>query len=134
MLERKLETAGWFILLGNGNLTVQQAYDIYRKKDVIEKAFMKYKNQLGLKRLRIHTENRMRNKMFVAFIALTLVSSIHKVMKEKGLYKKMTMEKMFITLAKLKKVTVNGQDILRPLTKEQRDIFIAFGIPRPCVG
>jgi hypothetical protein len=52
-------------------------------------------------------------------------------MKEKGLYRKMTMEKMFITLSKLKKVTVNGQDILRPLTKEQRDIFIAFGFPRP---
>ena len=134
VLERKLETAGWFILLGNGKLTAQQAYDVYRKKDVIEKAFMKYKNLLGLKRLRIHTENRMRNKMFVAFIALTLVSFIHKVMKEKGLYRKMTMEKMFITLAKLKKVTVNGRDILRPLTKEQRDIFIAFGIPRPCVG
>jgi len=131
VLQRKLETAGWFILLGNGNLTAQQAYDIYRKKDVIEKAFMKYKNQLGLKRLRIHTEKRMRNKMFVAFIALTLVSFIHKVMKEKGLYRKMTMEKMFLTLAKMKKVTVNGQDILRPLTKEQRDIFIAFAIPRP---
>jgi len=134
VLGRKLETSGWFILLGNGNLTAQQAYDIYRKKDVVEKAFMKYKNQLGLKRLRIHTEKRMRNKMFVAFIALTLVSAIHKVMKEKRLYRKMTMEKMFITLAKLKKVTVNGQDIIRPLTKEQRDIFIAFGISRPCVG
>jgi len=131
VLKRRLETAGWFILLGNGNLTAQQAYDIYRKKDVIEKAFMKYKNQLGLKRLRIHSEKRMRNKMFVAFIALTLVSFIHKVMKEKGLYRKMTMEKMFLTLAKLKKVTINGQDILRPLTKEQRDIFIAFAIPRP---
>jgi len=35
---------------------------------------------------------------------------------------------------KLKKVTVNGRDIIRPLTKEQRDIFIAFGISRPCVG
>ena len=131
VLQRKLETAGWFIMLGNGNLTAQQAYDIYRKKDVIEKAFMKYKNQLGLKRLRIHSEKRMRNKMFVAFIALTLVSFIHKVMKEKGVYRNMTMEKMFITLSKLKKVTVNGQDILRPLTKEQRDIFIAFGISRP---
>jgi transposase len=134
VLERKLETAGWFVMLGNGKLTTQQAYDIYRKKDVIEKAFMKYKNQLGLKRLRIHTEKRMRNKMFVAFLALTLISFIHKVMKEKGLYRKMTMEKMFITLSKLKKVTVNGRDILRPLTKEQRDIFIAFGIPRPSVG
>jgi transposase len=121
-------------MLGNGNLTVQQAYDIYQKKDVVEKAFLKFKQQLGLKRLRIHTEERMRNKMFIAFIALALVSSMHKVMKEKGLYRKMTMEKMFITLSKLKKVTVNGRDILRPLTKEQRDIFIAFGIPRPCVG
>jgi transposase len=134
VLERRLQTSGWFVLLGNGNLTVQQAYDIYCKKDVIEKAFMKYKNQLGLRRLRIHTEERMRNKMFVAFMALTMLSSIHKVMKEKGLYRKMTMEKMLITLAKLKKVTVNGRDILRPLTKEQRDIFIAFGISRPCVG
>ncbi|MDR0495567.1 MAG: hypothetical protein LBG95_08090 [Treponema sp.] len=52
-------------------------------------------------------------------------------MKEKGLYRKMTMEKMFLTLANLKKVTVNGRDILRPLTKGQRDIFIAFAIPRP---
>jgi hypothetical protein len=134
VLERELMTAGWFVMLGNGNLTVQQAHDIYRKKDVVEKAFMKCKNQLGLKRLRIHTDERMRNKLFVSFVALTLVSSIHKVMKEKGLYRKMTMDKMFITLAKLKKVTVNGRDILRPLTKEQRDILIAFAIPRPCVG
>jgi len=66
----------------------------------------------------------MRNKMFIAFIALTLLSSIHKVMKEKGLYRKMTMEKMIITLAKLKKVTVNGQGILRPLVLEKIRIFI----------
>ena len=107
---------------------------IYSKRDVVEKAFMKYKNQLGLKRLRVHTEQRMRNKMFVAFIALTVVSYIHRVMKEKGLYRKMTMEKMFITLAKLKKVTINRRDILRPLTKAQQDIFKAFHVPRPSVG
>jgi len=134
VLENKLETAGWLVMLGNGNLTVQQAHDIYWKKDVVEKAFMKYKSQLGLKRLRVHSELRMRNKMFIAFIALTLVSFIHKIMKDKGLYRKMTMEKMFITLAKLKKVTVNGRGILRPLTKEQRDILKAFVIPLPSVG
>jgi hypothetical protein len=46
----------------------------------------------------------------------------------------MTMEKMFITLAKLKKVTINGRDILRPLTKTQQDIFKAFHVPSPSVG
>jgi hypothetical protein len=55
-------------------------------------------------------------------------------MKEKGLFRKMTMEKLFVTLAKLKKVTINGHDILRPLTKEQFDIFTAFSIPKPYVG
>ena len=134
VLEYELERAGWFVLLGNGNLTAQQAHDIYGKKDVVEKAFMKYKNQLGLKRLRIHNDERMKNKLFVAFIALTLLSFIHKVMKEKGLYRKMTMDKLFVTLAKLKKVTINGHGILRPLTKEQFDIFTAFAIPKPYVG
>ena len=133
-IEKSLETAGWLVILGNGNLTVQQVHDIYRKKDVVEKAFMKYKNLLGFKRLRVHGDQRMRNKLFVAFIALTLVSYIHKVMKEKDLYRKMTMEKMFITLSKLKKVTINGHHILRPITKEQKDIFTAFSIPCPFVG
>ena len=133
-IEHELETAGWLIILGNGKISAQKAHDIYRKKDVVEKAFMKYKNTLGLYRLRVHGDERMRNKLFVAFMALTLVSHIHKIMKEKNLYKKMTMDKMFITLSKLKKIAINGQNILRPLTKEQHEIFSAFSIQRPFVG
>jgi len=134
VIERELEMSGWLVILGNGKLTAQKAHDIYRKKDVVEKAFMKYKNLLGLQRLRVHSDERMRNKLFATFLALTLVSYIHKVMKEKNLYRKMTMEKMFITLSKLRKVTINGYDILRPTTKEQREIFSAFSIPQPLVG
>jgi hypothetical protein len=29
---------------------------------------------------------------------------------------------------------IDGHSILRPVTKEQRDIFAAFGIPPPSVG
>jgi len=133
-IELELETSGWLVILGNGKISVQKAHDIYRKKDVVEKAFMKYKNTLGLYRLRVHGDERMRNKLFVAFMALALVSHIHKIMKEKDLYKKMTMEKMFLTLSKLKKIAINGQNILRPLTKEQHEIFSAFSISRPFVG
>jgi transposase len=122
------------VMLGNGNLGIQEAHDIYRKKDVVEKAFMKYKNLLGLDRLRIHGDERMRNKLFVAFLSLVLVSHIHNVMKEKELYRKMTMEKLFITMSKLKIIAINGRNILRPLTKEQGEILKAFAIPRPLVG
>ena len=40
--------------------------------------------------------------MLVSFISLVLVSAIHKVMKEKGLYKRMTMDKLLMTLYRLK--------------------------------
>ena len=133
-IEKELEITGWLVLLGNGKITTQKAHDIYRKKDVVEKAFMKYKNILGLQRLRVHGDERMRNKLFVAFLSLTLISYIHKIMKEKDLYRKMTMEKLFMIMSKLKKTAINGQHILRPITKEQNDLFSAFSISRPSVG
>jgi hypothetical protein len=55
-------------------------------------------------------------------------------MKEKGLYKRMTMDKLLMTLSKLKLLVIDGHHILRPLTKEQREIFSAFALPLPDVG
>jgi hypothetical protein len=43
----------------------------------------------------------MRNKALISFISLTLISEIHRVMKEKDLYKKMTAGKLLLRLAKL---------------------------------
>jgi len=134
VLNRELETNGWFIMLGNGSITAQKAHDIYSKKDVVEKAFMKYKNALGFHRLHVHSDVRMKNKLFVGFIAMAIIAHIHKVMKEKDLYQKMTMEKLFITLSKIKKTTISGSQIIRPLTREQREILYAFSIPFPFVG
>ena len=100
-------------------------------KDIVEKGFMKYKNNLGLDRLRVHSDERMQNKAFVAFIALIIASAIHETMRREELFKRMTFDRLILTLAKLKSATVKGKTILRPETKEQADIFKAFGIPSP---
>jgi len=134
VLKHELETNGYFLILGNGNITAQKVHDIYSKKDVVEKAFMKYKNLLGFHRLHIHSDLRMKNKLFIGFIAMAIIAHIHKVMKEKDLYLKMTMEKLFLTLSKIKKTTISGSQIIRPLTREQREILYTFSIPFPFVG
>lgn len=126
-----LATAGWFVLVSNHIEDAQEAFDIYRMKDVVEKGFWKYKNSLGLDRLRVHGDERAQNKTFVAFIALILASYVHNIMKDKELYKSMTFDRLFLILAKLKCATVSGQHILRPLTKQQKDLFKAFDIPLP---
>jgi hypothetical protein len=131
VVAKELGTTGWFILLSNCIKDSQIAHDIYRMKDVVEKSFLRYKNNLGLKRLRVHSDERMQNKIFIAFIALIITSAIHETMKRKCLYKHMTLHKLILTLAKLKSTTINGKDILRPMTKEQVDILKAFDIRIP---
>jgi hypothetical protein len=128
---KSLESAGWFVLISNHIDNAQDAYDKYRMKDVVEKGFWKYKNNLGLDRLRVHGDARMRNKTFVAFIALIISSYVHNTMKAKELYRLMTFDKLFLILAKLKSATVGGQRFLRPLTKQQKDLFKAFDMPLP---
>jgi len=134
IIDKELSTSHWMVIIGNGEMSTQAAYDIYCKKDVVEKAFMRYKNMLGMSRLRVHDDERARNKNFAAFISLVLVSYIHKMMKKNSIYKKMTMEKLLLVMSKIKIIVINGRHIIRPLTKMQREIFKVFSIPLPLVG
>jgi transposase len=123
---------GWLIILTNRELTAAQAISIYRAKDVVEKGFEKLKNSLDLGRLRVHSSNNAQNKIFIAFIALILLSEIHKTMSDKEFYERgFTITHVLRTLAKLKMHTINGVKIISPTTKEQQLFFDAFGIAQP---
>jgi len=128
---KALENAGWFVLISDYIENTQFAYDAYRLKDGVEKSFWKYKNSLGLDRLRVHGDHRMLNKTFVAFVALILSSHIHKTLSDKGLYKLYTFDKLILAIFALKSATVGDQSYISPVTKKVRDIFDAFGLDLP---
>lgn len=131
VVAQKLETAGWLVVLSNDVSDAKQALVIYRQKDVVEKGFLRLKTQLDLGRLRVHSDASMQNKVFIGFIALILMSYLHTVMLDQGLYKKMTMKKLIMVLSKLRVQMINGQRILFPLTREQKLIYKAFAVNEP---
>ena len=131
VIQAELAYTGWLVLASNYVRDTQEAIGIYRDKDVAEKGFDSYKNSLDLNRFRVHSENSMQNKSFIGFIALILMSSIHMGMKEQDLYRDKTMKQLIRTLEKLKLQTIEGNRILYPVTKEQRDIFEKFGLAVP---
>ena len=131
VISKELEHAGWMVVISNDVSDVREAISIYREKDVVEKGFHRLKNSLDLGRLRVHQEDSMQNKVFVSFIALILLSHIHKVMMDNGLYRQMTMKKLLMTLSKLRIQEINGTRILFPLTKLQKDIYKAFSVEEP---
>jgi transposase len=122
---------GWMVPVSNYCKSSKGALEIYRAKDVVEKGFFRLKNDLDLHQLRAHRDETMEGKIFIGFISLILLSYIHKIMTDKGMYKYPTMKEMVRHLGKLKVQTIMGNRIVYPLTKMQKMIFENFDIPCP---
>lgn len=131
IVEEKLRSSGWMVIIGNDVSDAREAIRIYRAKDVVEKGFLRLKRSLGLGRLRVHSQERMQSRLFIGFIALIMLSELHRVMSQKKLYDSMTMKQLIRTLSKLRLQTIGDVRIIAPVTKEQRGIFEAFAIEAP---
>ena len=131
VIEAQLAYAGWLVLVGNHIDNAADAIRVYRDKDVIEKGFLRLKHSLGLNRLRVHSQEAMESKVFIGFLALILSSHVHRVMMETNLYRTMTIKSLIRTLEKLRTQIIDRRRILFPLTKRQKEIYAAFGVPAP---
>lgn len=127
----ELETAGWVVIISNDIDNAKEAMRIYRGKDVVEKGFLRLKKTLDLGRLRVHSQESMQNKVFIGFIALVMLSEIHKVMSDEGMYKRITLKQLLHTLSRHRIQQINGTRIIYPATKEQRNIYKAFDVEEP---
>ena len=131
VLDKELSYSGWVVILSNKLANASKTIGIYRDKDVVEKGFERFKNSLDMGRLRVHSEYRMQNKLFVGFIALIQMSEINCIMTKTALYRKMTMRQLVLTLSKLRVQYIKGTRVLFPLTKTQREIFEIFDVAIP---
>ena len=133
VIEDKLRTCGWMVLLSDTVADPQEALDIYRTKDVVEKSFDRLKNTLDLNRLRVHNDERMENKLFLGFLALLLISALHQRMQSTKLYAKYSMHELLLKLRKIHIARFKGCTIMQPISKEQRELFETLGL-KPPVG
>jgi hypothetical protein len=131
VMEKEYKNKGWMVAISNFIHNPKTPLELYRSKDVVEKAFYRMKNYIDLNRLRVHSDNTMQNKNFIGFIALILIALIDKLMIDNELYNKYTMLELIKTLEQVEAIYIMGDRILYPLTADQKEIFSAFGIPLP---
>ena len=65
---------GFFCLISSENLTLEEALQIYRMKDSVEKIFQSLKNDINIKPLRVWTENSMYGAVLIGFLAQLIIS------------------------------------------------------------
>lgn len=117
--------AGFQALLTNSIKDPVKALQIYRDKDVVEKCFDDLKNQLDMKRLRMHSSSAVDGRLFIQFIALILISALRKEMRKSDLIERYTARELLREMETLTKIKYTGKygHILTEVTKPQRQIM-----------
>jgi transposase len=123
---------GYFILLSNEIKDSSNTLAIYRNKDLIEKSFGNLKNRLNMRRTGVSSDENLEGKLFIQFIALIYVSSVHKCMKDNQLYSNYSMQTLFDELDIIELFDYPGQSYhCSEITAKQQQIYECFGVNPP---
>ncbi len=123
---------GFFVLLSNETMSATRALEIYRNKDVVEKAFGNLKERLNMRRLLVSSEQSLDGKLFVAFIALIYLSYIKKQMQVNKLYKKYTLQSLLDKLDVIECFEYPGKKLrVGEVLEKQKEIYEGLGVEIP---
>ena len=123
---------GFFALLSNDKMGSITALELYRNKDLVEKAFGNLKERLNFRRTLVSSEQSLNGKLFVEFVALIYLSHLNKQMKDAHLYKDYTMAGMLDKLDVIECFESPGRKPqIGEILKEQRDLYLALGVASP---
>ncbi|MCK9363572.1 MAG: IS1634 family transposase [Syntrophales bacterium] len=123
---------GYFVLLSNDVKDPITALEIYRNKDLVEKAFGNLKERLNLNRTAVSSDQSLDGKLFVEFIALIYLSYLKKKMQDKGLFKKYTMQELLDDIDVIECFEYPEHELrMGEVTKKQIELYEAMEIVPP---
>ena len=133
IVSKTKQSYGFFTLVTNKQMSSTTALEIYRNKDVVEKAFGNLKERLNMRRTLVSSEQSLDGKLFVEFIALIYLSYIKKQMQDNDMFKDYTMQTLLDKLDVIEcyKYKSNKKLQVGEILQKQKDIYTKMGIEIP---
>ena len=123
---------GFFALMTNETMSAITALELYRNKDIVEKAFGNLKERLNMRRTLVSSEQSLDGKLFVEFVALIFLSYIKKQMQETGLFENFTLQSVLDKLDVIECFEVPGCKLrVGELLEKQKVIYKCLNVPPP---
>jgi len=132
IVSKSKQTYGYFTLITNKDMTSTLALEIYRNKDVVEKAFGNLKERLNMRRTLVSSEQSLDGKLFVEFIALIYLSYIKKQMQDNNMFKDYTMQTLLDKLDLIECFKYKNNKLqIGEILQKQKDIYTKMGVEIP---
>ncbi len=123
---------GFFALLTNETMDAITALELYRNRDIAEKAFGNLKERLNMRRTLASSEKSLDGKLFVEFVALIYLSYIKKQMEDADLFKNYTLQGVLDKLDVIECFETPGQELrVSEILEKQKVLYTSLGIDPP---
>jgi transposase len=109
-----------------------KALEIYRNKDLVEKAFDNLKDRVNIRRLAVSSEQSLDGKLFVQFVALVYLSYITRKMQDNNRFEDYTMQELLDEFDTIECFEVPGQQLqMGETTTRQLELYNKLGVTTP---
>jgi transposase len=123
---------GFFSLLSNEKMDSMAALELYRNKDLAEKAFGNLKERLNFRRTLVSSERSLDGKLFVEFVALIYLSYLKKQITASKLGKDYTLTSLLDQLDVIECFEHPCKELrVGEILEKQRQLYISLGVPPP---
>jgi transposase len=115
---------GFFALLSSVELSSIVALELYRNRDLVEKAFGDVKDRLNLRRVLVSSEQGLDGKLFVCYLGLVYLSYIKRHMQVAGLFKDYTLQSLIDRLDVIECFEYPNQSLRAgEITEKQKQLY-----------
>lgn len=127
-LHEEMKKAGRILILSNKEMSEQEAYELYKKRETVEKRFDAYKTALSADRLYLQDDESVFGHVFIAFLSLYAYSKLEAILKKADLNKKMTPIDLLFELSKIYHVDFGINSQITEVPKKIIDIEAKLGL------
>lgn len=118
----KQKRAGKFLIISNYDIEKKEMYELYKKRDSIEKLFDVYKTTLDADKLYLHDDASVYGHVFVAFLSLYVYCKLLKAIKKADINDKFSPADILLKFRKVKNIDFGENNIITEVPKKVREL------------
>lgn len=127
-LTARMKKAGKILNLSNMDVEGHEIYELYKKRETVEKMFDTYKTVLNADKIYLQDDESVFGHVFISFLSLYIHCKLEQLLKKAGLNRKLTPIDLLFKYGKVYHVDLGEHSMISEVPKKVRDLEERLGL------
>jgi len=127
-LNEKMKRAGQILIVSNLDVEEYEIFELFKKRETVEKMFDTYKTVLDADKLYLHSDESVFGHVFISFISLYIHCTIENILKKAGLDRKITPIDLLHKYSRVYHIDLKEGGLITEVPKKVRELDEKLGL------